>query len=294
MKRIKLYVPQGLGDIFWVYQKFAPYFDEIDLLICVIQKDCNIQKRSLGWLKLFPKVKNVDVVVMHSDLYQNILRKRYDFNEILKNHNSKPDEIYAYNCNYYLERGIRIESIDPDWPIETKVNLFTEPFDFEAKDYIVFYTSMNTYVHNYVWNVSNWINFFKLFYEKFKIECPLVLIGAPFDEPVLREFEKNITNHIAVSNVFIGLEPKKVCHIIKNCKFFVGYQSGLNIIADNFDVKQLMMYFPSLEDLQESWPQKKNIQNKTYNSSLFNKSPESVLDSLPLRLFNIPTQSKFF
>ena len=75
-KIINIDVVQGLGDIFWIYQKISHFFDKINLNICVVVDD-EIQKRSLSWMKLFPKFnqikKKLIVIIITTLLLQNLI-----------------------------------------------------------------------------------------------------------------------------------------------------------------------------------------------------------------------------
>ena len=72
-------------------------------------------------------------------------------------------------------------------------------------------------------------------------------------------------------SVHTAINPKftNTNYIIKNSSYFIGYQSGLCIISDNFDIPQTMMYFNNLGKLMYSWPKKRNIKNNIYNATQF-------------------------
>ena len=75
---------------------------------------------------------------------------------------------------------------------------------------------------------------------------------------------------------FIGRSPAQACHVLQDARAFIGYQSGLNILADNFDSPQVMLYFNGLERLINSWPKSGNIANPSYRPFLLSQSPVTV------------------
>lgn len=62
---------------------------------------------------------------------------------------------------------------------------------------------------------------------------------------------------------------ENIIYVIKNAQYFVGYQSGLSILADNYNIPQTMLYFNFLGDVMYSWPKNENIKNNIYNSFKF-------------------------
>ena len=79
---------------------------------------------------------------------------------------------------------------------------------------------------------------------------------------------------------FIGRCPAQACHVIQHARAFIGYQSGLSILADNFDTPQVMLYFDILERLMYAWPKPGNIANRSYRPFLFAQTPTEVAAQL--------------
>lgn len=76
IKTITIKTVQGVGDVFWVYQKLSPYFDKINFIICVINLDCPVQKRVLPFLKLLPKVDNFKLELVTSEYYDSLAKQK--------------------------------------------------------------------------------------------------------------------------------------------------------------------------------------------------------------------------
>jgi hypothetical protein len=112
-KEIQLKVCQGVGDIFWVYQKFAPHVDVIDFSICQVDgKLTKIGTRAVSFLKLLPKVRNVDAYQDTIENYQKMINENMPMSEIIPKLGSQNS--FAYACNKPLEEGVRLEDIDPN------------------------------------------------------------------------------------------------------------------------------------------------------------------------------------
>lgn len=277
MKEITLTVPQGIGDIFWVYQKFSPYCDVINFNIASINTTCPVQRRSISWLKLFPKFGKYKQLVMDGDYYNRMcLRTDFSVKKCLEEASKGAVE---YSCNGFLEAGWKLDLIDPDFPIERTVNLPLSVFHLKFDKYVLGYVSGSIRDRfSFAWTLEQWIDFFKLFYKEKRVNLPLVIIGANFDQDISMKISKALEEEGIETQVLIGLKPSAVCYVIKNCEFFIAYQSGLSVIADNLDVRQLMMYFPTLRNMVESWPKPKHIGDFTYNYAFFDQEIDEVIE----------------
>ena len=279
-------VPQGLGDIFWVYQKLAPYFEQLNFRI-TLTEDNDISRRSENWLSLLPKTGSVKGIICPSEEYQNLIESKISVRDILLKWENG-ERFVQYSCNKYLEEGIRIDEID-DYLIDTNVPILSKPFELPFDKYTTFYVSGSTKPNvmrsHGVWDVEKWIEFLKLVYAKMNINYPVIVIGANFDEDVVLDVKQRLYQSGVPVESYIQIDPSHVCHILKNTKLFVGYQSGLNIIADNLDVPQIMLYFQILDKMQYTWCKRENI-NKKFQSALFSESFDSILQRLePLKQY---------
>lgn len=262
MKSITLTVPQGLGDIFWVYQLYAKKFDVINFTIGIANKPNEIQLRAVDWLYTLPKVGNVDWVQMEIQPYRELLA--YD-GPLLEE-----DGVYA--CNKPLERGVRLEELgDPQWDVPVRMN------DVIGFNYTCLYVSGNAKMNGIEgqWQDYEWIEFVKLFHTKYPNTPPMVVIGAEFDRDMVEFLCENILNVTS----FIAEPPSKVLTVIKKANFFIGYQSGLGVMADNLDTPQLMMYFEKYQDLRYAWCKPQNVKTK-FHADTMDRSPSQVIESL--------------
>lgn len=295
MKTITLNVCQGVGDIFWVYQKFAPHVDAINFNISHVGTDVNmlkIQNRSTEFLKLLPKVKEIKSIVLSSPDYEKLAHGRYPMTEIMTRFNNGDLGPFNYGCNGPLDSGVRIEDIDPDYRIEESVPIRTEycPLAFNPGEYVCLYISGSTQYPEVVkmcslWTVPVWLEFVMGFYRKYNLNnAPIIMIGASYDQKILLEMETVLKRSGFRTTVYIDSWSANIIYILKHCIYFLGYQSGLGVLADNIDAKQLMMYFPFLEPLSYSWCKKKNRDDGTFNAATFNKTPLQVLEGLKFKM----------
>lgn len=289
---ITLRVPQGIGDIFWIYQKFSPYFKTINFQIQIINNGVaqDLQKRSEIFLKhVLPQVGSITCINSTDHEYHENINVSHKVKDVMT---SGVPAAY-FSCNKPLEDGIRLEAIDPDYPIERKVSLYTAdeiPFGLQSKKYILFYTSGNKPHHKDfpVWHKPDYIKLIQKYYAHFDCynSLPLVFIGAGFDTTALQEIKKDLDPRID-SRIILG-SPLETTRLLTECLFFVGYQSGLNILADNQCSPQVMLYFDKYAGIVNSWPIQENIDSKSYLPYFFTESPDLVYND------SIKTLEKLF
>lgn len=289
MKRIKLNVCQGVGDIFWVYQKFAPYYDKIDFSITVLEgAGLKTQTRAIPFLELLPKIGTITADQKPLEHYTKLATGIFSMKNIMEEHNQNPDVFYDYACNKQLEDGIRIENIDPDLPIEEKTNFLSVPcpLPFNLKEYITLYVSGGTLnegasKYHKLWSIQTWTVLIKLLYKKYRAKNPIILIGASYDEEVLLKIQTILHAFNIKTQVYIDSWSANVIYILQNSKLFIGFQSGLNILADNLDVQQIMMYFPTLEKMMPAWCKKQNFKT-LYHPFMFTQFPIEIVRDLKI------------
>ena len=275
---VTLVVPQGIGDIFWCYQKLAPYFHEIKFRVptsSMWSKD--IQLRSAAWVQLFPKCTGVDFINQPYNPNAEPMR----VTDLLAEYDKGKRE-FEYAVNAPLERGVRLEEIDADSLIEWRVpvrlsrNPLRQP---PSEPYIVIYLSGNTAdaVSKGIWTVNDWVNFVTKFWVERNLRYPAVVIGAEYDRAIVEVLAKMIRKNGIREAVWIGADPENVLDLIQGARFFMGYQSGMGIMADNLGVPSLMMYFDWLDKMKYSWCQPGHALKKFY-AACFKERPEAVLE----------------
>lgn len=274
-------VAQGLGDIFWVYQKLSPYFETLNFQISIIN-NTSIDRRSEEWLKLLPKVGHVRCKLTTPEEYVKLIEGKHHVGHVIEQWSKGVREV-AYCCNRPLEEGVRLEDIDefaPEWNVPMNFKNFPTPY----REYVTLYVSGTTKAPNAardygIWTVDQWLEFVGLIYKKYGLDYPLAVIGAEFDRDTVEEMERRLVKEGREVTTFIQRNPERVCSLLQKSKLFIGYQSGLNIVADNLDVPQVMVYFPKLEKMQYTWCKKENI-NTLFHAGIFSEGPAKFADRL--------------
>ena len=286
MKSVVLNVCQGVGDIFWVYQKFAPYFDKIHFNVCQIPgQDDTIQNRAEPFLRLLPKTGTVGLKRVSAKEYDKLAADRFSMRKILDEY-AAGEIIFDYACNKPLEEGIRIEEIDPGLLVEETANIKVAeaPIAYPPGSYVAVYVSgavkQNHPLKLGAWPPVKWAEFVKALCDDFNFRKPIILVGASYDKDAIQETQNLLKKMKFETTSYIDSWAANVLYIIKNSVLFIGYQSGLNILADNMDVPQVMMYFPFLERMQRAWAKKRNLENGIHNPALFTQPIPDILNSL--------------
>lgn len=188
-----------------------------------------------------------------------------------------------YCCNKWLEEGVDLDKIDPTFQIERNIPLKLEKVNLPFEKYITLYVSGSTKMHGAAvlgaWPLAKWISLV----EGYNLnKLPIVIIGAFFDKEVIEELNAHFISRGINTFKFIQQTPAEVCYILKNTECFIGYQSGLNIVADNMDVNQIMLYYEYLKPMLNTWCKPENI-DKKFNAFTFTQKPEEVLSILEKR-----------
>jgi len=277
MKTITLSVPQGVGDIFWIYQKFSPYFDLINLNVLHVNKD-PVQTRAKNFLSLLPKCGEINYHLVSSSIYNDVVKHTPKLSHILDS--ELAGAYVAYNVP--LESGVRLEDIDPGYEVEWSVPVTRIECPLEYEDFICVYVSGSLKDNGSVWSVEQWKNFILTLCSQYEIDLPIIVIGAKYDRDVGEPLAKILRSSGREVKSYYDSCPMNVTYILEKAKLFIGYQSGLNVLADNFDTPQVMLYFPWLISMLNTWAKQSNIDKNIFNADVFSKSPYEVLSNLKL------------
>lgn len=267
-KVIDIDVVQGIGDIFWVYQKFFRYCDVMNFTVLTTAR-CPIQRRAQAFLKLLPKVGSVSYKTVETSRYNDVCGSYKSIWDVLH----RGDREYA--CNRPLEQGIRLDALDNDAEVSWDLPIFSLPREKPFKKYVLMYVSGSK--PDFTWDIAAWSDLAL----GIRPDLPIILVGAKYDQDNLMPLHVDLALRGRRNEVIIGDHPAYLVDIIKNCELFIGYQSGLNVIADNFHKPQVMLYFPFLRSMMYTWCQPHHMDDRTFNPFTFESTPESILASLP-------------
>ena len=295
-KEITVNTVQGIGDIFWVYQKLSPYFDKINLNILCTRFDI-VQQRSKAFAKMLPKVESFTFMKVSDSTYSELAKSNVKIDQILESYQSfidgKPLEFINtefdslligaesatvnYAVNYPLENGIHICDIDPHRLVEEYVSLSGVPDCVRAEDYLCLFVAGSK--NDKLWTPKLWVELVDRLMPLLNLK-KIVLVGAEWDVPVQSEIYDLLKDRYEVLDVVNKSDLSQTIDTIRRSKFFLAYQSGLSIIADNYDVRQLMIYFEELAPMQYTWCKLKNKESSIFQAATFDKSIDHILSQL--------------
>ena len=271
MRKITIEVPQGIGDIFWVYQKFYPYFDQIDFRI--LASGCGeIQRRSVPFLQTWPKVGSVELHPISESDYCTFVSQRSGIVNM-----PADGSILRHAVNRPLEEGIRLEAIDPMFPPAWSIPLQCQEVALPTR-FLCLYVSGSKGPGT--WGASEWCRCLELIDEKYQLKMPIVMIGAGYDAGRIGEVAGCLRGRRFNVIEMINMPAAAVNFVLRQAALFVGYQSGLNVIADNFSRPQIMLYFIHLDPMRYSWCQPGHRENGLFNAFTFAETPGLVVNSL--------------
>ena len=268
MREITVITPQGIGDIWWVYQKLYPYYDEINIRVMTLDTTKH-QTRAFPWVAQWPKVKSVEMHLSTHEQYMALAQS--------KPHLTGTEEgTISYAANKLLEEGTRIEDIDPSVPVAWDIPLQTNDSLQTPEKYISVFISGN--YPPYVWSTAQWAEFIDKFYSYggYDKSYSICLLGAFYDKDILTQLKNLLASKNYDTHIYIDCDPAAVLGLLKKSEWYLGYQSGLNVLADNLGVKQVMVYFPEIRPMLYSWCKKEHIKTKFF-ASTFDRSPEEVM-----------------
>jgi ADP-heptose:LPS heptosyltransferase len=262
MKEITINTVQGIGDIFWVYQKVAPYVDRINWRIWRVGDD-SIQFRSQEFLHLLPKTANYSFPVVPVPQYHDLAAKTFPLDTVLKH------PIVNYAVNRALEDGSDLYEMDPGYTVQRFVPMQIGKGDIEPRQ-----PSLCLFVSGsrleYVWSVETWALHTKTLLDVLGLKHVMV-IGAEWDNWAATDVTILLQRMgISVTNLCKQMSLATTIQLMRACKFFFGYQSGLSVIAENYNIPQLMVYFPFLRKMMYTWAKPESRQ-RIYNAITFDE-----------------------
>lgn len=284
-------VPQGIGDIFWIYQKLYNHFEVINFNIMYLETGTNdeIQRRSMNTIKDWNKVNNVGLVDVTEKQFNEFVKRKQTLRDVLAPlgyfNNERQIYTFEYQVNSWLEEGTKLEDID-DMSVMWNIDLPQTRVEGLEEEYVLLFVSDTTrhrklHKNLNLWSEEDWVEFtYKIIKDKLNNNIPVKIIGKSFDEYVMKTCKQLLENKGIKTDIFTNLDGRQLNYIISQSKFFIGYQSGLNILADNFGVNQIMIYFPTLDKMKDCWVSENSKRNNKFNWAYFNDSQDKIINNL--------------
>ena len=278
MRIANVNVPQGLGDIWWCYQKLFDYFDEINLNILLNNPKSEIELRCQNLFQPLDKINKVTMKQASRLQIHNLCKSVIRLDDVFKK--GQPDVAeFDYICNRWLELGNPLETLDANYHVNWEIPVPTQEIEtFGGSPYIILYVSGDTRkLGKIVWSPEEWVQFITQFRQKLGVEWPVLMIGAGFDQWAISSVTKLMTAGGIPHKVILDLDIREICYVIKNAEYYIGYQSGLNILANHMDTKQLIVYFNSLSHMKDTWAKPQHRTNGVFNHVQFKDGIQSAL-----------------
>jgi hypothetical protein len=273
MKEITVDTVQGIGDLIWVYRKLSSVYDKINLNILAIDKG-PIQTRAKQFIETLSKIGSINYKVVTSNEYMRVAAGLY----------ATPLVDGEYSVNAWLERGIHIENID-DYPVSWDIGLKFSPVATPKK-----------YVLLYVSGCSHNLGYYQMSSEEWAYiavsACQLVgvdtciLIGAQFDGDKLNEI-RNLIGAKVKTYAITDYTISQTSYLIKNAEYFIAYQSGLCMIAEEIGKHTLMVWFPHLAPMTSTWIRRNHLAEQLIMHTFFGMNIENIIEAIKRHVVEI-------
>lgn len=286
---ITIIAPQGIGDLFWIHRLLHPHFTKIHYQVRVSHKHRHdVQRRAHGWIQSWSKGGTLEFVEASDAACAAPLEQCFPVGELLRRYDAGERAI-VYSANHWLEAGLALEDLAGDQPIAWDLDvqcIWRDAICPTRKTYTLVYVSGDTSFNaprDLTWSVREWAKCLSLCTQR---DEDVVLIGAPYDGDVLCELDWLLRKKHDRPNVraITHAQPTNVTEIIANARRFIGYQSGLNVLADHFSTPQVMLYFDDhrhhLMASRWTWQRPQNRIAARHLALQFSAEPEAAAEQV--------------
>jgi len=263
---LHLYTAPGLGDILWILNKI---YDNTEKDIHIHSFSRHVYSAYL--LNNLPKVKSVtqwNGIRNYNDFLRKCKNEYNNYNKLTDLNNI--NEMYL-EMNTHVDSGNPIHSFLPNLKTTYKLPWQDNQKErveklYNKNEYILLYTSemKNNRIgptHTGTWQFNNWLEIINKLKDKYK----LIWIGSSYDIDALKE----IQNHYNI-DYYLNEPLDFLIPLFRNCKAFIGYQSGLNCITIQEEIPTYMLYFNKLTKLPNAICNPTMINSNKYYPEFFN------------------------
>ena len=264
---LHLHVHPGIGDLAWLYAKFSSLDRPLHLTVAEDKTG-----RSMPFLDLLPNVIMADYGTQQLDYEYLNLCWNTTYERLLEEE-EKGSKLYL-SCNNWLDNGNRLEEWIPDLPTDFHFDI---PIPQESLSnslyalppggcYIGIHTASIGAADAWnAWGVGEWLGFIQRIHRDFANPV-FVLMGAKWDTPMVRQLEMALKPFKQIR--YVNLSGRTVLSdaiaIIRRCRYFVGFASGMAILSTILGIPTLMLYPGHLDKLMYSWPPTHSIGMGSY------------------------------
>jgi ADP-heptose:LPS heptosyltransferase len=132
------------------------------------------------------------------------------------------------------------------------------------------------------WGPGEWLDFLGSVRAAMR-HVVFVAIGAKWDRnmadvviPLMRTLGMDVIDLVGDLEVGGSLE------VIRRCRYFAGFASGMTIVANVMSKPVLMLYPNHLEKLMYSWPCPESIANGQYVAKIWDRPKTIFMDVIPM------------
>lgn len=273
-------VPPGIGDTVWIYCKLATLGKPLDFIVC----DHGDKNRTVPLMELLPLARSCVYSKKYS-FHEHLRKEGIPANTAKKELLLMPNPILA-ECNTHLEAGRPLEDwlpdIDLDYHVEIQLkekDMVTSRILMPGKGYLCIFCASENGIKGHVgsWGVDEWLDFLIRFQRDVR-DVPIVIIGADWDLSFANKLQVACAkNGIDIVNVVGKLPLSGSLDIIKRSCYFVGFPSGLSILAAIMGEASLMFYTESISGIMYMFADPDLMENGIFTEMLY-APPEEVID----------------
>lgn len=277
-KPLHIFTHPGIGDISWVYSKFA----HLDRGISVTIAEDSKHRRSDPFVKMLPNIKSSRYGVGMQDYVRLKQTWNATYEEILEAE-SEGKQLFI-SANNWVDSGNRLEGWIPDLPTDFhyQINTTKEHKD-SAKEflpggamYLCFHTASVEGMRIWnTWGPGEWLDFLGCIRASMR-HVVFAMIGARWDRnmaeallPLMKALKADVVDLVGKLDLGTSFE------VMKRSRYMVGFASGMTIVANVLRKPCLMLYPDSLPKLMYSWPCPESLAFGTYLASTW-KRPRDV------------------
>jgi len=278
---MRIVLPAGIGDIYWVCQKLATTGEKYDFEV--------VHERGRQILNLLPHLVRSVKVSKHTNgdvLSKNEAKTTTRFARV----KDKGSYTNFLSCNEWVDSGGRLEDwlpdLDTDWELAKSFEYNKPNVDnkLSTLQNIGIYTSCVSNVCKFnppLWLHKQWFDLIKKINDG--KESNFILIGAEYDRDLLFRLADLLDRDGIRFTMCIDPIPS-VLECFKHMDYFIGRASGIGILADAMDVPSIMLYPWHETKLMNAWckPRPKQI----YQGMLFD-SPRHIFKKIPKEIVSL-------
>jgi ADP-heptose:LPS heptosyltransferase len=279
----RVVVPSGIGDFSWMWNKLSTIKDAT----WEIYVPDSYPQRTKQYIDLLPNAKGM----LGNHDYRDIItwgsaKGAKTWEQTVKNFG---DGEYIYlQANEHLGQGRLLEDWMPDlgsdfhykFNFNTKEPHFLDP---DSGPYMTIHMASMRGIRAWkAWMPESWVAFFELIHKDFP-DFTFVLMGGIWDEDTALEVVGLSNNKFNIIDLTGRTKITDAIRVIDNSIYYVGYSSGLGVIANVLNVPSVSLWPVHQAELMYSWPDPETVRNRDYMGFVYD-APERIYNRIKPKL----------